>query len=288
MKMLSERNDAEKKMKNKGFHNKCVLITGGASGIGLAMGRRFGRAGARVVLLDQDASALKAAEKEGRTAGIDIWGLACDVSKEAACTTAIKSVLQHHGGIDVLVNNAGITQRGAFVDTQTQVFEQVMQVNFFGSLYCTKAAIHSLIRRKGMIIVNESVAALIPLLGRTGYSASKHALHGLFTSLRTELKNTGVHVMIVCPGFVRTNLQTRALGCDGRITAHPQSSVGAHDTPESVAEAIYQGARKRKRLLVLTRVGKLSYWIHRISPGLYERIMARQLKSELTGQRPRT
>ncbi|MGM0427146.1 MAG: SDR family oxidoreductase [Thermodesulfobacteriota bacterium] len=275
-------------MKNKGFHNKCVLITGGASGIGLAMGRRFGRAGARVVLLDQDASALKAAEKEGRTAGIDIWGLACDVSKEAACTTAIKSVLQHHGGIDVLVNNAGITQRGAFVDTQTQVFEQVMQVNFFGSLYCTKAAIHSLIRRKGMIIVNESVAALIPLLGRTGYSASKHALHGLFTSLRTELKNTGVHVMIVCPGFVRTNLQTRALGCDGRITAHPQSSVGAHDTPESVAEAIYQGARKRKRLLVLTRVGKLSYWIHRISPGLYERIMARQLKSELTGQRPRT
>ena len=270
-------------MRKEGFRNKCVVITGGASGIGLAVGRRFGRAGARVVLLDQDASALQAVEKEARTAEMDVWGLACDISEEEACTAAVQTVLNRYGGIDVLVNNAGITQRGAFVDTQAQVFERVMRVNFFGALYCTKAAIHSLIQRKGMIIVNESVAALTPLLGRTGYSASKHALHGLFTSLRTELGETGVHVMIACPGFVRTNLQARALGCNGNITTHPQSSVGAHDTPESVAEAIYQGACKRKRLLVLTRVGKLSYWIHRMAPGLYERIMARQLKSELAG-----
>lgn len=264
------------------FRKKCVVVTGGASGIGLAIARRFSEAGAALALLDADGEALPAVEKAFQRKGRDVLALPCDVSMKEACTTAIEKILDHYGGIDVLVNNAGITQRGAFVDTRVEVFERVMQVNFFGTLYCTKAAIQSLIQRKGMIIVNESVAALTPLLGRTGYSASKHALHGLFASLRTELIHTGVHVMIVCPGFVHTNLQTRALGCDGGITKHPQSSVGAHETPEAVAEAVYRGALKRKRLLVLTPVGKISYWVHRFAPTIYERIMIRQLRDELT------
>lgn len=264
------------------FRKKCVVVTGGAGGIGLAIGQRFGRAGSNVVLLDQDESGLRNAETACKDFGLNVWGLACDISDKGLCDSAMDMILARHGGIDVLVNNAGITQRGAFVNTKTEVFERVMQINFFGSLYCTQAAIHSLIQKNGMIIVNESVAALTPLLGRTGYTASKHALHGLFTSLRTELRHTGVHIMIVCPGFVRTNLQTRALGCDGGITRHPQSSVGAHETPETVAEAIYQGALKRKRLLVLSAVGKMSYWVYRISPVLYERIMVRQLMSELS------
>ena len=203
------------------------------------------------------------------------------MSNRQECEDAIARILQQYGGIDVLVNNAGITQRGAFRATRIEVFEKVMAINFFGSLYCTKAAIESIVERKGLIIVNESVAGLAPLLGRTGYSASKHALHGLFTSLRTELFGTGAHVMIVCPGFVRTNLQTRALGGDGRVTGHPQSTVGSQDTPEEAADAIYRAAVKRKDLLVMTPVGKLSYWISRLAPPVYERIMARQLRAEL-------
>ncbi len=87
--------------------------------------------------------------------------------------------------------------------------------------------------------------------------------------------------MIVCPGFVRTNLQTRALGGNGQVTKHPQSTVGSQSTPEEAAEAIYRGAIRRKHLLVLTPVGKMSYWISRVFPILYERMMARQLRSEL-------
>ena len=158
-----------------------------------------------------------------------------------------------------------------------------MAVNFFGSLYCTKAAIHSLIERKGLVIVNESIAGIAPLLGRTGYSASKHALHGLFTSLRTEIRETGTHVMVVCPGFVETHLQTRALGADGGVAQRPQSRVGGQQTPEQVAGIIYRGALRRKDLLVLTPVGKLTWWMNRLLPPLYERIMAKQLKSELDG-----
>ena len=265
------------------FKNKVVVVTGAASGIGLTICKRFAEAGADIGLLDMDSAGLEAAEKMLCEAGVRCLGVPCDVSNRDACNTAIGQILDHFGGIDVLVNNAGITQRGAFVDTDTAVFEKVMAVNFFGSLYCTKAAIHSLIQRKGLIIVNESIAGIAPLLGRTGYSASKHALHGLFTSLRTEIRETGAHVMVVCPGFVETHLQTRALGADGSVTHHPQSRVGGQQTPEKVADIIYRGALKRKDLLVLTPVGKITWWMSRLLPPLYERIMAKQLKSELDG-----
>ncbi len=263
------------------FKNKVVVVTGGASGIGFALCKRFAADGAKITLLDMDREALDDALKILAVSGVECTGFVCDVSNRRECEDAIARILQQYGGIDVLINNAGITQRGAFRATRIEVFEKVMAINFFGSLYCTKAAIESLVERKGLIIVNESVAGLAPLLGRTGYSASKHALHGLFTSLRTELFGTGAHVMIVCPGFVKTKLQTRALGGDGRVTDHPQSTVGSQDTPEEAAESIYRAAVKRKNLLVMTPVGKLSYWISRLAPVVYERIMATQLKSEL-------
>ncbi|MCF8144588.1 MAG: SDR family oxidoreductase [Deltaproteobacteria bacterium] len=268
-------------MPKNAFKDKVVVVTGAASGIGLAVCRRFSADGAKIGMLDMDSQALHEAQQALAGRGVECLAATCDVAQRDDCEAAVGQIMDGYGGIDVLFNNAGITQRGAFVDTDISVFEKVMAVNFFGSLYCTKAAIRSLIQRKGLIIVNESVAGLAPLLGRTGYSASKHALNGLFTSLRTEIRETGTHVMIVCPGFVQTNLQARALGCNGGVTAHPQSRVGGQDTPENVAEAIYRGALKRKHLLVLTPVGKISYWISRIFPVLYERMMARKLRAEL-------
>lgn len=266
---------------NNEFMNKIVVVTGAASGIGAAICDRFAREGARIMLLDLDEAGVKAAAAKLRANGIDAEGYGCDVAREEECRAVIAQVIEQRGGIDVLVNNAGITQRSAFVDTDISVYRKVMDVNFFGSLYCTKAAIGSLIMRQGMIIVIESLAGVSPLLGRTGYCASKHALHGLFTSLRSEIRDTGVHIMLVCPGFVKTNLQTRALDGDGQVTTHPQSMAGKPTSAVSVADDIFNGARSRKPLLVLTPVGKLSYWISRLAPTLYERLMARQLREEL-------
>jgi NAD(P)-dependent dehydrogenase (short-subunit alcohol dehydrogenase family) len=263
------------------FRNKVVVVSGAASGIGAAICQRFAAEGAKIGLLDMDETGVKAAADKLKGAGADAVGLKCDVVNEAECTSAIGAVIELFGGVDLLVNNAGITQRSAFVDTKTSVYRKVMEVNFYGSLNCTRAAINSLIDRKGSIIVIESLAGLTPLLGRTGYCASKHALHGFFTSLRSELRASDVHIMLVCPGFVKTNLQTRALGGDGRVTAHPQSVVGKPTSAEKVAEAIYKGALNKRYLLVLTPVGKLAYWISRLAPILYERLMARQVKDEL-------
>jgi len=264
-----------------GLKNKVALVTGAASGIGLAFCWELARQGARIAMVDMDTKALEVQSRVFSEQGYEILAIAGDVTKAADCESAVHKTLNAFGPVDILFNNAGITQRGLFEKTSIPVFKKVMAVNFFGSLYCTKAALPSLIQTKGIIIVNESIAGVAPLLGRTGYSASKHALHGLFTSLRCELRHKGVHVMIVCPGFIRTNLQTRALGCDGNIATHAQTKIGKEDTPENVAKQIVKGMVKKKSILVLTSLGKLGYLVSRLFPLWYERIMTRQFKKEL-------
>ena len=257
--------------------DKVVVITGGASGIGAALGSCFGQEGSRIALLDVDEEALKGAEHNLLSRGVDVFARACDVTREENCDQAIQAVLNRYAGVDVLINNAGVTQISLFRDTPVSVFRRVMEVNFFGSLYCTKAALESLIARKGMIIVVSSTAGVAPLMGRTGYAASKHALHGLFESLRAELLSQGVHVMMACPGFTRTQLQSRALHRTKNQPGSEEDWVGKQSSPEEVARAIYRGAVKRKRFLILTPVGKLSYCLNKFAPALYERMMARKL-----------
>jgi NAD(P)-dependent dehydrogenase (short-subunit alcohol dehydrogenase family) len=263
------------------FLGKTVVVTGAAGGLGRAFCRRFGQGGARLGLLDLESESLRSFSDELENEGVECLAVACDVTQEAECTSAMAAVEKRFGGVDVLINNAGITHRSAFEDTSTDVYRHVMNVNFFGSLYCTKAAIASLIPRKGLIIVVSSIAGFSPLYGRTGYAAGKHALHGLFDSLRTELSGKGVGVLIVCPGFTQTGISKAALNGDGRPTDHPQSTVGRIAQPEEVAEAVFQAAGRDKRLLVLSTVGRLTRFVHKIFPGLYERMMTRSLSSEL-------
>lgn len=263
------------------FQNKVVVITGATGGMGRALCRRFGRAGAKLGVLDLRREEVESFVQELTQAGIHALGLPCDVTDEPACRTAMQKVAEKFGGVEVLINNAGITHRSAFAKTQMQTFRQVMEVNFFGALHCTQAALPYLQKSRGLIIVMSSIAGFSPLFGRSGYSASKHALHGLFESLRTELREKDVHVMMVCPGFTATNIEKNALDGDGRPTTHPRSTTGKIAAPEEVAEAIYRAAMKNKRLLVLSMVGKLAYLISRFFPAYYERAMTKRLQQEL-------
>ncbi len=262
------------------FQQRVVVVTGGASGIGAALAREFLERGALVALLDADEASLTRRRAILNAPPERVMTIGCEVSREECCRAAMGQVLSRWGGIDVLVNNAGITQRGFFQETRSAVFERVMAVNFFGALYCTQAAIESLSARRGTIIVVESLAGVTPLLGRSGYCASKHALHGLFTTLRAELRPQGVHVLIACPGFVRTDLQRRALGADGGIAAHPRTVLGREAEPQEVARLICHAAARRREMLVLTPMGRLGYWVSRFSPPLFERLMARQFREE--------
>ena len=269
-------------MSSNNFDGRVTVVTGGASGIGAAIARKFGKMGSRIALLDLDGHEAAREAEDLKAQGIEAIGLKCDVSSEKQCSDAVKKVIKTFGGIDVLVNNAGITQRSVFTMTDMSVYKKIMDVNFFGTLYCTKAAISSLIERKGVIVVTTSIAGIAPLLGRTGYSASKHALHGFFESLRSEVKFRGVHVMMLCPGFTRTNLQSKALDGDGSLNTKDRSIAGNEATPESVADAVFKGVIKRKRELILTPVGKLSSLVIRFFPSFYERMMIRSVKAEFT------
>ena len=258
-----------------------AVITGAGGGLGAAYARALARGGARVVVLDLDGAAAAARAAEIAAGGGRAWGAACDVTDEAQCRAAIAAVVAREGGIDVLVNNAGISHRSAFADTAAAVYRRVMDVNFFGALYCTQAALPSLRQRRGLVVAISSIAGFAPLYGRTGYSAAKHALHGLFESLRCELDGSGVEVLIVCPGFTATGIGAAALDGDGTPTRHPQSTVGRVAQPDDVAETVVRAVRRHRRLLVLSAAGKASWLLSRLSPSIYARLMTRGLRREL-------
>ncbi len=256
---------------------RVVVITGAAGGIGTALARRFAAGGDRLALLDLDVEGARALAEQLGGAESRAIGLHCDVTSYEDCSAAIDRVVAEFGGIDVLINNAGRTHISLFAETSVDVLRKVMDINFFGAVHCTKAALPSLTERQGTIAVLSSVAGFAPLAGRVGYAASKHALHGLFESLRAEVAPQGVHVMMVCPGFTDTGIGRNALGGDGGRPSDERTTTGTPATPESVAAAIFDGVAQRKRTLLLSTVSRLSWWVSHLLPGVYERLMVRQL-----------
>lgn len=255
---------------------KVVLITGAAGGIGTALAQRFASAGARVALGDLDPERL-AATAGGLAGGNAVLAIPFDVTNFEACRDAVAYVVAEWGGIDVVVNNAGITHLSLFRDTDPAVIRRVMDVNLFGAVNTTSAALPHLLASNGRIVTVSSVAGVAPLASRTGYSASKHALHGLFDSLRAELRGSGVSVTIVCPQFVNTAIGDRALGGDGGTPTMPRTTTGRAVEAADLAASILDATVRRKRLLLYPRDAKVSYLVARLAPAIYERMMAKRI-----------
>jgi NAD(P)-dependent dehydrogenase (short-subunit alcohol dehydrogenase family) len=268
-------------MTQRSYDGATVVVSGAAGGLGRALAISFARTGSRVVLLDKDADAVATAGRDLEQAGHHVLALACDVTDPAACDSAITLALARFGRIDVVINNAGITHRSAFAATRTDVLRRVMEVNLFGAINLTRAALPSLRSTHGQVIAISSVAGFTPLIARTGYAASKHAVHGFFESLRTELAQDGIGVMLVCPSFIATGIDRNALGPAGGSADHPQVVVGTRLQPDAVADRIRAGAARNRRLLLIGGTAHAAWWVSRFAPGLYERIMARRLKAEM-------
>ena len=261
------------------FRGKVVAVTGAAGGLGRALVHAFAQVGAQVAALDRDAAALAVLAQE--TAGTPLMTAVCDVTRLDDCQAAIAHVCERLGGVDLLINNAGIAHRSAFADTQVDVLRRVMDVNFFGAVHCTHAALPSLRQRGGMVVAISSVAGFSPLIGRTGYAAAKHALHGFFDSLRTELQDDGVDVLIVCPSFIDTGIDRAALGADGQPAAQARKTTGATTQPAEVAGAILQAAQRRRQLLLFSFTARAAWWLSRLWPTRYAAIMRKRLRAEI-------
>ena len=253
------------------FKDKVVAITGGSEGIGRALVERLIREGARVATCGRHYDKLYSLQVSNSQ--VELHLMVCDVSKEQDCKRFIDSTINTFGGIDILINNAGISMRALVQDLDVDVIRKVMDVNFYGAVYCTKYALSSIIERKGTVVGVSSIAGYRGLPGRSAYSASKFALQGWLEALRTELLEQEVNVMWVCPGFVTSNIRHTALDKEGNPNGETMMDESKMMSAVECAEHITRAIEKRKRTLVLTFNGKRTVLMNRFFPGFTDKLV---------------
>jgi short-subunit dehydrogenase len=246
--------------------NKVVIITGASSGIGEACAIAFAKRGANVVIAARNQEKLKVVGEQIRKIGVEVLEVKCDVSIQEDCEKLIAQTISKYGKLDVLINNAGISMRAIFNETQVDVIKKVMDVNFWGTVYCTKYALPYLLKAKGSVVGVSSIAGYIGLPARTGYSASKYAMQGFLDALRTENLKTGLHVLVTCPGFTASNIRNTALASDGSQQGESPRDEAKMMTAEEVANRILSGVIKRKRTMVFTTEGKMAVFLNKLFP----------------------
>jgi short-subunit dehydrogenase len=255
------------------FKDKVVVITGASSGIGRELAYQLAEQGAWLSLAARNGEQLATVAGECQTRGGKATAIVTDVSEQAECAELIRRTVENYQRIDVLVNNAGITMWANFEDVRDiSFYEQIMRVNYLGSVYCTYYALPFLKKTKGQIIGISSLAGKNGVPKRSGYAASKHAMVGFLDTLRIELEEHGISVTIIYPDFVATESHKKAFGADGNPIG--KSPLREHEvmSAERCAKLIIQAAAARKRELIMTWRGKVGLWVKLIAPGLVDSI----------------
>lgn len=258
---------------------KTVVITGASSGIGEALAREYARRGFNLVLAARSIDKLEMLTSELKNS--DVLCVKTDVSLEEDCRHLINEAVAKFGGIDILINNAGISMRAIFEDVDLRVIRELMDVNFWGTVYCTKYALPYLLKVKGSVVGVISIAGHIGMPGRTGYSASKYAVRGFLDALRVENLRKGLHVLVVAPGFTQSNIRKVALIADGSKQGETPRDEDKMMTADRVAEIIAKGVDRKKRSLVLTFVeGKLTVFLSKWLPSLIDKLSYNHIAKE--------
>ena len=253
------------------FTDKIVVITGGSDGIGKALVAQFLALGAKVATCGRNENKLSLLATEFPSS--NLFTAQVDVSKQDQSEAFIKQVVDNWGRIDVLINNAGISMRALVSEVSVQTLHNVMDINFWGTVYCTKAALPSIQQNKGVIVGVSSIAGYRGLPGRSGYSASKFALNGWLEALKTELYASGTHVMWVCPGFTTSNIRNAALDKNANAQGESPMDEGSMMSSEDCATHIIHAIEKRKRSLVLTFTGKRTVFMNKYFPAWDDKLV---------------
>lgn len=259
--------------------NKVVIITGASSGIGRALAKEFAAKGAKLSLGARRTELLEELKQE--LAGTEILITQTDVSKEDDCKNLIEATIKRYGGIDVLINNAGISMRALFEEVELNVIRQLMDVNFYGTVYCSKYALPYLLKTKGSLVGVISIAGYVGLPGRTGYSASKFAIRGFLDTIRIENLKKGLHVLVAAPGFTASEVRKVALTNDGSQQGETPRDESKMMSAEECARHIVKAVEKRKRELILTFVeGKLTVFLGKFFPSLLDKLTYSHMAKE--------
>jgi short-subunit dehydrogenase len=254
--------------------DKVVIVTGASSGIGKALATQLAKKGAILVLAARQYVTLcEITQDLEKQYGIKALAVQCDVSIEEDCAHLIKQTLLTFQRIDILINNAGISMRALFKDLDLQVLKTLMDVNFWGTVYCTKYAMPALLESKGVVVGVSSIAGYKGLPGRTGYSASKFAMNGFLDALRVENLKTGVHVLIACPGFTASNIRNTALNKEAKQQGESSLNEEKMMSADEVAQTIIKGIEDRDRTLIMTGQGKLTVLLTKLIPGFLDKMV---------------
>lgn len=267
-------------MNGSSMKGKVVIITGASSGIGKALSYAFASEGARLVLFARSAEVLETMQKEFEASGKEVLCIAGDVSRESDCSRLIDAAVGRFGTVDVLINNAGVSMRALFEELDLEVIRKVMDVNFWGAVYCTKFALPYLLKQKGSVVGISSIAGKKGLPARTAYSSSKFALEGFLETLRTENLHRGLHVLVACPGFTASNIRSSALAKDGKPQGESPRDEQQMMSADQVAALVCKAVKKRRRDLVLTLNGKLAVWLNRLFPSWSDRLVFSHMAKE--------
>jgi short-subunit dehydrogenase len=259
---------------------KVVIITGASSGIGLACCKAFSKKGAKVVLAARSLEVITNLAKDLNSKGYETLAVQTDVTIEEDCKRLIDETVREFGQIDVLVNNAGISMRAIFAKTELGVLKRLMDVNFWGAVYCTKYALPYLLDSKGSVVGISSVAGVHGLPGRSGYSSSKYALQGFLDTLRVENMKNGLHVMTVIPGFVATEVRKNALLADGTSHGKTMRDEGKMMTADKLANSIVKGVEKRIRQFSSSYQGRFTPILKILFPRWVDRMFYNHMNKE--------
>lgn len=261
--------------------NKVIIITGASSGIGKALVYEYANRGAKIVMAARNLEKLKEIKTELSKKNVESIAVKTDVTEETECENLINIALTHFEKIDILINNAGISMRAIFNDLDLNVIKNLMDVNFWGTVYCTKYAMPHLLKTKGSLVGVISIAGYLGLPARSGYSASKFAVRGFMDTLRVENLKTGLHVLVVAPGFTASNIRNNALKNDGSQQGKSPRDEANMMSAEEVAYRTAKAIDKRKAELILTFIeGKLSVFLKKFFPRLIEKLTYNHMAKE--------
>jgi len=260
--------------------DKIVIITGATSGIGKGCAEVFGREGAKIVFTGRNKARMDEVKSSLNALGVEHTGYIMDVSDESENKRLIDETIKKYGRLDVLINNAGISMRALFDESDLDVFKKVMDINFYGTVYATKYALPHILKTKGSIVGVSSINGHRGTPARTAYTASKYAMEGFFEALRTEVMKKGVHILVVSPGFTGSNIRNAALNKDGQEQGESPREEDKMMTPETVAKKILSGIKKKKRDIVLTSQGKLVVFLNKWIPGWMDKKVYEHMAKE--------
>ena len=263
-----------------------ILITGASDGIGAEIARQLAHSNkqqVQLILAARQLERLQAVATSCKSLGAQVLVVPTDVSDPEACRQLIAQAVAHFGGLDVLINNAGISAHALFSEVAAQDlawYETLMRVNLWGSVWCTHAALPYLQQRQGRIVAVSSLAGLVGVPGRTAYSATKFAMTGFFEALRTELLGTGVSVTTAYPGVVDTQIRYHGYNAKGQAAGVSGLKEDGAMSVKTCAALIIEGMTLREREVVMTFKGKIGRFLKLIAPSLVERLAWAAVKKE--------